>query len=412
MLNMSEFKQKLIMLHQKHNELLCRKNEKIKTTNGIYERYSFPIITSEHISLNWRYDFNPDTNPFLMERIGVNAAFNAGAIKYNGKYVLIVRVEGVDRKSFFAIAESPNGIDNFKFWDEPIILPENETPETNVYDMRLTAHEDGWIYGIYCSERLDPNAKPGDLSTAIASAGIVRTKDLLSWERLPNLKTKSQQRNVVLHPEFIDGQYALYTRPQDGFIDTGKGGGIGWALVSDITNAKLNEEKIINFRQYHTIKELKNGEGPHPVKTSKGWLHLAHGVRNCAAGLRYVLYLYVTSLEDPTELIAEPAGYFMAPEGDERTGDVSNVLFSNGWIVDEDGTVFIYYASSDTKLHVATSSIEKLLDYCFNSPADELTSAKSVAQIKKLIENNKNFNPLISDNNPVFSTTQLNYLTN
>jgi len=406
---MSEFKRKLNKLQRKHNDLLCRENEKLKSTNGLYERYRFPIITSEHISLNWRYDFNPETNPFLLERIGMNAAFNAGAIKQNGKYVLMVRVEGVDRKSFFAVAESPNGIDNFVFWDEPVSLPANNTPETNVYDMRLTAHEDGWIYGIYCSEQLDPNAKPGDLSTAIASAGIVRTKDLKNWERLPNLETKSQQRNVVLHPEFVDGQYALYTRPQDGFIDTGKGGGIGWALVPDITNAKLNEEKIINFRQYHTIKELKNGEGPHPIKTEKGWLHLAHGVRNCAAGLRYVLYLYVTALENPAELIAEPAGYFMAPEGEERIGDVSNVLFSNGWIVDEDGTVFIYYASSDTRLHVATSTVEKLLDYCFNSPADELTSSKSVEQIKNLIQSNKNFEPIPAPMDVVFNATQLKY---
>lgn len=385
---MTDFSKKLNLLKKNQADLLCKKNEKIQSVNGLYSRFKYPIITAEHISLNWRYDFNPETNPYLLERIGVNATFNAGAIKFRGKYVLVIRVEGSDRKSFFAVAESPNGIDNFKFWNEPISLPENITPETNVYDMRLTAHEDGWIYGIYCSERLDPNAKPGDLSTAIAAAGIVRTQDLVNWERLPNLDTTSQQRNVALHPEFVDGKYALYTRPQDGFIDTGKGGGIGWALVSSMENAMLNEEKIINFRQYHTIKELKNGEGPHPIKTEKGWLHLAHGVRNCASGLRYVLYLYVTDLIDPTKVIAEPGGYFMAPIEDERIGDVSNVLFSNGWIADEDGILFIYYASSDTRMHVATTTIDILLDYCFNTPADEFYSAKSVEQIKLLIEKN------------------------
>lgn len=324
-----------------------------------------------------------------MERIGINATLNSGAIKWNGKYLLVVRVEGNDRKSFFAIAESPNGVDNFRFWDEPITIPETDEPDTNVYDMRLTAHEDGWIYGVFCSERKDPKAAPGDLSSAVAAAGIVRTKDLLSWERLPDLKTKSQQRNVVLHPEFVNGKYALYTRPQDGFIDTGSGGGIGWALIDDMTNAEVKEEKIINHRYYHTIKEVKNGEGPHPIKTDKGWLHLAHGVRACAAGLRYVLYLYLTDLEDPTKLIAEPAGHFMGPQGDERIGDVSNVLFTNGWIADEDGTVFIYYASSDTRMHVATSTVDKLLDYVLNTPADGYRSATSVQTIKTLISSNK-----------------------
>lgn len=386
---MNEFKNALNNLKAKHEELLSRKNEKMLNGNGIYDRYVNPIITAEHAPVHWRYDFNPETNPYLMERVGVNATLNSGAIKWNGKYLLAVRVEGNDRKSFFAIAESENGVDNFRFWDEPVTLPETDEPDTNVYDMRLTAHEDGWIYGVFCSERKDPNAPAGDLSSAVAAAGIVRTKDLLTWERLPDLKTKSQQRNVVLHPEFVEGKYALYTRPQDGFIDTGSGGGIGWGLVDDITNAEVKDEKIINHRYYHTIKELKNGEGPHPIKTEKGWLHLAHGVRNCAAGLRYVLYLYLTDLKNPEKLIAEPAGFFMAPQGEERVGDVSNVLFSNGWIADEDGKVFIYYASSDTRMHVATSTIDKLLDYVLNTPADGYRSAKSVEAIKSLIANNK-----------------------
>jgi len=372
-----------------HEELLSKKNEKLPIGNGIYDRYSNPVVTAAHAPIAWRYDLNPETNPFLMERIGVNCTLNAGAIKWKGKYLLVVRVEGNDRKSFFAMAESANGIDNFRFWDEPVTLPETADPDTNVYDMRLTAHEDGWIYGIFCSERKDPNAPEGDLSAAVASAGIVRTKDLLNWERLPDLITKSQQRNVVLHPEFVNGKYALYTRPQDGFIDTGKGGGIGWALLDDMTHAEVIDEKIINHRFYHTIKELKNGEGPHPLKTEKGWLHLAHGVRNCASGLRYVLYLYLTDLEDPTRLLAEPAGFFMAPQGEERFGDVSNVLFSNGWIADEDGKVFIYYASSDTRMHVATSTIDKLLDYCLNTPSDGYRSAVSVETIKQLVEKNK-----------------------
>lgn len=378
-------------LKKQHDALLNLRNEKEEFGNGIYDRYIHPVVTAGHIPLHWRYDLNPETNPYMMERIGVNAALNAGAIKWDGKYILVVRVEGNDRKSFFAIAESPNGIDHFRFWDEPVTIPETDDPDINVYDMRLTQHEDGWIYGIFCSERKDPSAPDGDLSSAVAAAGIVRTKDLKVWERLPDLKSASQQRNVVLHPEFVNGKYALYTRPQDGFIDTGKGGGIGWALIDDMTHAEVKEETIINYRYYHTIKEVKNGEGPHPIKTSKGWLHLAHGVRNCAAGLRYVLYLYLTDLEHPERLIAEPAGYFMAPQGDERVGDVSNVLFSNGWICDEDGTVFIYYASSDTRMHVAVSSVDRLLDYCLNTPADGYRSAESVAAIKRLIEKNRPF---------------------
>ncbi|MCK9180227.1 MAG: glycosidase [Bacteroidales bacterium] len=371
-------------------QLVNRKNEPVLPSNGVFERYKYPIITADHTPVFWRYDLCSKSNPYFMERFGINCTFNAGAIKWNGKYMLVVRVEGYDRKSFFAIAESPNGVDQFKFWDYPISLPENENPDVNVYDMRLTAHEDGWIYGVFCTERKDPNAELGDLSSAVAAAGIVRTKDFVKWDRLPDLKSSSQQRNVVLHPEFVNGKYALYTRPQDGFIDTGSGGGIGWALIDDITNAEIKEEKIINLRYYHTIKEAKNGEGPHPIKTEKGWLHLAHGVRNCAAGLRYVLYLYLTDLDDPSKLIAEPAGYFMAPSKIERVGDVSNVLFSNGWIVDEKGKVFIYYASSDTRMHVATSTIERLLDYCIKTGEDGYRSKTSVYRLSKIIEKNLN----------------------
>ena len=386
---MNRYNNRLHILKKEHESLISRKNKMIFSENGIFERYKYPILTAAHTPLEWRYDLNPETNPYLMERIGVNATMNSGAIKWNGKYLIILRVEGNDRKSFFAIAESPNGIDNFRFWEYPIHLPDTDPSETNVYDIRLTTHEDGWIYGIFCSESLDPNAAPGDLSSAIAKAGIVRTKDLKSWERLPNLISQSQQRNVVLHPEFVNGKYALYTRPQDNFIDAGNGGGIGWALIDDITHAEVKEEIIINHRHYHTIKEVKNGEGPHPIKTPKGWLHLAHGVRACAAGLRYVLYLYMTSLEDPTKIIAEPGGYLIAPVDEERIGDVSNVLFSNGWIADEDGTVYIYYASSDTRMHVATSTVDRLIDYCLHTPADGLRSAASVENICKLIEANK-----------------------
>jgi 4-O-beta-D-mannosyl-D-glucose phosphorylase len=384
-------------LVEEHEALLSRKNEKESKTNGIYQRYKNPILTAEHAPLIWRYDFDPETNPRLLERIGINGTFNSGAIDWNGKYLLLVRVEGNDRKSFFAVAESPNGIDNFRFWDYPVSLPvlspeerNGEEIETNVYDMRLTRHEDGWIYGLFCAERKDPFAAPGDLSSAIASCGIVRTRDLLQWERLPDLKSSSQQRNVVLHPEFVNGRYALYTRPQDGFIDAGSGGGIGWALIEDMTKAEIKEEKIINIRQYHTIKEVKNGEGPPPIKTPHGWLHLAHGVRACAAGLRYVLYLYMTDLKEPSKVIAEPAGHFLAPKGQERVGDVSNVLFSNGWIAGKDGTVYIYYASSDTRMHVATSTVDRLVDYCLNTPADGGRSQTSVEAIIKLV--NKNLN--------------------
>ena len=386
---MNRYDNRLHILTKEYDELISRENEKILPGNGVFERYKYPILTAEHPPLEWRYDFNPETNPYLMERFGINAVFNAGAIKFNGKYLVMARVEGHDRKSFFAIAESPNGIDNFRFCEYPVQLPDLYPEETNVYDMRLTKHEDGWIYGIFCSESKDPDAPAGDLTSAIAAAGIIRSRDLKNWERLPNLVSQSQQRNVVLHPEFVDGKYALYTRPQDGFIDAGSGGGISWALIDDITHAVIKKEIVIEQRHYHTIKEVKNGEGPHPIKTPQGWLHLAHGVRACAAGLRYVLYLYMTSLDDPRKVIAQPGGYFMAPVGEERTGDVSNVLFSNGWIADEDGTVYIYYASSDTRMHVATSTIERLIDYCRHTPEDRLRSTTSVKSIYDIIEANK-----------------------
>ncbi|GHE44751.1 glycoside hydrolase family 130 protein [Sphingobacterium griseoflavum] len=377
-------------LETAHQKLIDRKNSPMLPGNGVYERYRYPVLTADHTPLEWRYDFNQDRNPFLMERFGINGTFNAGAIKWQGKYLMMVRVEGNDRKSFFAIAQSDNGIDGFEFWDTPVIIPETENPDTNIYDMRLTQHEDGWIYGVFCTERHDPNAAAGDLSSAVAAAGIVRSKDLLTWERLADLQSKSQQRNVVLHPEFVKGKYALYTRPQDSFIDAGKGGGIGWGLVDSMEHAIIEEEKIINHRYYHTIKELKNGQGPAPLKTDRGWLHLAHGVRMCAAGLRYVLYLFVTDLNSPDKLIAEPAGHFMAPIDDERVGDVSNVLFSNGWIADEDGTVFIYYASSDTRMHVAVSSIDRLLDYCFHTAPDGMRSSRSVEVLLDIVSRNIN----------------------
>lgn len=379
---------KVSALRERHEQLLSRKNTPKPYGNGIYEKYEYPIITAEHTPLEWRYDFSEQDNPYLMQRIMMNATLNSGAIKLDGKYLLVVRVEGADRKSFFAVAESPNGIDNFRFWDEPITMPEDIIPATNIYDMRLTQHEDGWIYGVFCAERHD-DSQPADLSAATATAAIARTHDLKTWHRLPDLKSRSQQRNVVLHPEFVDGKYAFYTRPQDGFIDTGSGGGIGWALVDDIEHAEVKEEKIINARHYHTIMEVKNGEGPHPIKTPQGWLHLAHGVRGCASGLRYVLYMYMTALDDPTRLIAQPGGYFLVPEGEEYIGDVMNVAFANGWIADEDGRVLIYYASSDTRMHVAVSTVAKLVDYCMNTPEDGLRTAESVETIKRLVRKNK-----------------------
>ncbi|MEW6194070.1 MAG: glycosidase [Bacteroidota bacterium] len=383
-----QFDKKLKSIIQEHNKLIKRKNSKLKKSNGVFERYKYPVVTADHTPVHWRYDLNYKTNPFLMERIGVNAAFNSGAMMFNGKYILVVRVEGVDRKSFFAIAESPNGIDNFKFWDYPVTLPETENPDTNVYDMRLIQHEDGWIYGLFCSERHD-DTKPDDTSAAVAACGIARTKDLITWERLPDLISYSgQQRNVVLHPEFINGKYALYTRPQDGFIETGSGGGIGWGFTDSMENAEVKEEIIMDRKTYHTVYEVKNGLGPAPIKTKKGWLQLAHGVRNTAAGLRYVLYIFLCDLNNPSKIIAKPAGYFLAPEGEERIGDVSNVTFSNGWIVNKKGEVFIYYGSSDTRMHVATSTVDKLLDYVINTPADGLRSVLSVRQRNELIERN------------------------
>ncbi len=372
-------------------KLIERKNSPTENTNGIFQRYNNPIVTAAHIPLSWRYDLNPKTNPFGLERIGFNATFNAGAMKWNDKYILCVRVEGNDRKSFFAIAESPNGIDTFQFWDKPCVIPQIEgNPDTNVYDMRLINHEDGWIYGVFCTERKDPNAPKGNTSSATANAGIVRTKDLVHWERLPDLiSTSGQQRNVVLHPEFVNGKYAVYTRPQDGFIDVGNGGGIGLGYIDAMENPVVTDEKIIFGKVYHTIYELKNGLGPAPIKTNKGWLHLAHGVRNTAAGLRYTLYLFMTDLNDISKVTHVPGGHFMAPDKEERIGDVSNVLFSNGWIADKDGTVYIYYASSDTRMHVAVSTIDKLVDFAINTPEDKFSSSESVQNIIRQVENNK-----------------------
>ncbi len=387
-------KARLAELRADYEALVTRKNAPQPRGNGIYQRWQNPVVTAAHAPLDWRYDLNPATNPFMMERLGVNATFNAGAMKWpkneNGKFIVVVRMEGNDRKSFFAIAESPNGVDNFRFWDTPVVLPQTDDPDTNVYDMRLTAHEDGWIYGLFCTERKDRDL-PHDLSAATAQCGIARTKDLVTWQRLPDLVTHSgQQRNVVLHPEFIDRKYALYTRPQDGFISVGSGGGIGWGLTASMDNAVVDAETIVDNKVYHTIKEVKNGQGPAPIRTADGWLHLAHGVRNTAAGLRYVLYMFMTELDRPWVISHAPGGHFIAPDGDERVGDVSNVTFTNGWIEDE-GKVFIYYASSDTRLHVATSTVAQLVDYCKNTPPDPLTSAGSVQQRIDLIERNKAF---------------------
>ena len=372
----------------KVDKLIARKNVVSDIYNGIYDRYEYPVLTREFAPVHWRYDLNPETNPYFMERLGINAVLNSGAIYLNGKFYLVVRVEGADRKSFFAVAESDTGIDGFHFWDYPISLPDTCPEETNVYDMRLTQHEDGWIYGVFCSESKDTTVN--DLSAAVAAVGIVRTKDLKTWERLPNLVTKRspQQRNVDLLPEFVNGKYAFFTRPMDDFIDTGSGGGVGFGLCDDITHAVIDEEIITSPRRYHTITEAKNGEGATPIKTEKGWLHIAHGVRNTAAGLRYVIYVFVTALDDPAKVIAEPAGFLIAPRDWERVGDVSNVVFTNGAIADEDGSVYIYYASSDTRLHVASTTIEKLLDFAFNTPADPLRSVDCVKQRCELIDKN------------------------
>lgn len=388
-MDFSLFQSTLKALQTRHESLLNTPNEEEEDYNGIYTRYKNPVLTAAHTPIIWRYDLNPTTNPHLMQRFGINAVFNSGAIGLNGKYYLVARVEGYDRKSFFAVAESINGIQGFKFWDYPVVMPPADGNETNIYDIRLTHHEDGWIYGLFCAERKDPQASPSDTSSAIARCGIARTRDLKSWQRFPDLKTlSSQQRNVVLHPEFINGKYALYTRPQDGFIDAGSGGGIGWALTDTMENASIEDESIIDARIYHTIKEGKNGQGPPPIKTKYGWLHLAHGVRQCAAGLRYVLYLFMTDLADPSRIIYRPGGYFMAPEGDERVGDVSNVVFSNGWIENEEGIVYIYYGSSDTRLHVATSTIERLTDYVINTPEDGKTSYGSSQIVHDIVARN------------------------
>ncbi len=377
-------------LAQSNKELVRRKNEVASGGNGIVNRYIHPILTPMHTPLFWRYDLDPKTNPLMLERFGINSVMNAGAIKWKDKYVVVARMEAADRKSFFAIAESPNGIDQFTFRDYPVLMPPADSNETNIYDMRLVAHEDGWIYGLFCAESKDPDASPDDQSSAIAQCGIARTKDLENWERLPNLITPSaQQRNVVLHPEFVRGKYAFYTRPQDSFIEAGNGGGIGFGLSDSMENARVDIETVIDPRRYHTVYESKNGLGPVPVKTEFGWLHLAHGVRNTAAGLRYVLYLFMTDLEDLTKVIHKPAGYFMAPEGGERVGDVSNVLFSNGWIIEADGKVFIYYASSDTRLHVATSTIDRLLDYVMKTAPDGFNSFKTVETLNDIITKNK-----------------------
>ncbi len=383
------FRKSVQELMKQHEKLLARRNRKAPGGNGIFDRYKFPVLTAAHAPITWRYDLDRSTNPFLLERIGVNAAFNAGALLHEGNYLVVARVEGADRKSFFAVAESPNGVDNFRFWDYPILMPETADPDTNVYDMRLVKHQDGWIYGLFCTERKDPKTPEWDTSSAVAQCGIVRTRDLKTWERLADLKSKSpQQRNVVLHPEFVDGKYAFYTRPQDDFIQAGKGGGIGWGLSKSIEKANIRNEIIMDNREYHTIQEVKNGLGPAPIKTAEGWLHLAHGVRNTAAGLRYVLYLFLAELKRPWVITHKPAGYFIAPEGEERVGDVSNVVFSNGWIEGSNGEVFIYYASSDTRLHVATTSVSKLLDYVQNTPADPLRSYACVEQRYALIEKN------------------------
>jgi 4-O-beta-D-mannosyl-D-glucose phosphorylase len=384
-----EFDERREKLFRDYEELVTRANEPIEDTNGVVQRWSHPVLTADHVPPLWRYDFDPATNPHLLERIGVNAVFNPGAIELDGRLFLMARVEGADRKSFFAVAESNNGVDGFRFRARPVVMPETSLPDVNVYDMRLVAHEDGHIYGLFCSERKDPDAPPGDLTSAIAQCGIARTTDLDTWERLADLRTSSpQQRNVVLHPELVDGKYAFYTRPQDGFIEAGSGGGIGWGLSESIEEATIDEEIIVHDRTYHTITEVKNGLGPAPIKTAEGWLQLAHGVRATASGLRYVLYAFMTALDEPWRVIHEPGGYLLAPHGEEYIGDVMNVAFSNGWIARDNGDLFIYYASSDTRCHVATSSVERLVDYCKNTPPDPLRSAQCVKQRIALIDKN------------------------
>jgi 4-O-beta-D-mannosyl-D-glucose phosphorylase len=393
MFSEKSFDQRKEQLCARHEALLGRKNEiDPRWDNGVYLRFKHPVVAAAHAPLEWRYDFNPARNPFLMERMGVNAAFNAGAIEHGGNIVLVVRMEGWDRKSFFALCDSETGIDGFRFREKPLAIAETGRPDVNVYDMRLTRHEDGWIYGLFCTERKDPKTTAGDTSSAEAQCGIVRTRDLESWERLPDLKTPSpQQRNVVLHQEFFDGKYLLYTRPQDDFILAGSGGGIGHGFADSMERAEIAVESIMDPRVYHTIKEVKNGQGPAPIKTDKGWLHLAHGVRGTASGMRYVLYLFMTDLREPWRVIHAPGGHFIAPWGDERLGDLVSVVFSNGWVKRDDGSVLIYYASCDTRTHVAWSTVERLMDYCMNTPADGLRSAACVAQRIQMIKENRGF---------------------
>jgi len=391
-LSRQSFNEQVRDLYRDHEAYLTKWNERINDWNGIYRRYRNPVLTWHHVPVHWRFDLNYDTNPFLQERLGVNTVFNAGAIELNGKIHLIARVESYDVKSFFAVAESETGVDNFRFWDYPIVMPETDDPEMNVYDIRLIKHEDGWIYGLFCAEKKDPDASAHDTSSAVASCGIARTKDLTNWERLDNLIAPSpQQRNCVLHPEFVDGKYAFYTRPMDGFISTGTGGGIGWGLADNMEHAVIKKEIIIDEKKYHTYKEVKNGLGPAPIKTEIGWIQLAHGVRTTAAGLRYVLYCFLTDLDEPWKVIRRPAGHFMGPQGRERVGDVSNVLFSNGWVERENGKVYVYYGSSDTRMHVAETTRDKLIEYVTNTPEDAGRTHLCAKQRYDLVDRNMDF---------------------
>ncbi len=388
---MSNYEKRLAFLASQYEETITRKNQPVEG-NGVFERFVDPVLTNKHIPPVWKYDLNPATNPFLMERLGVNCVFNPGAIEFDGKVLMMARVEGNDRKSFFAVAESDNGVDGFRFWSHPVRVPQTNDWDVNAYDMRLVKHEDGYIYGLYCSERKDPDAPAVDTSAAVAQCAIVRTKDMKNWERLPDLKTPSpQQRNVVLHPEFVNGKYAFYTRPQDGFISTGTGGGIAWGFADTMDGAVIDEEIVIDERKYHTVKEVKNGQGPAPIKTDKGWIHVAHGVRNTAAGLRYVIYVFMTDLNEPWKLTHSPGGFFIAPEGEERIGDVSNVVFTNGLVARDNGEVLIYYASSDTRCHVARTTVEKLVDYCLNTPEDPYFSHLCVEKRCELIDRNLDY---------------------